>query len=146
MIQGLKTVLLKDLATLRREVELYPDEASLWRPLPGVANPGGNLVLHMAGNLQFFFGGHLAHSGYVRDRDWEFGARDLPRKRILQEIDAAAKAVGDGLAALTPAGLDQEFPEAMNGERMPTGLVLLRLCSHLAYHLGQLNYHRRLIG
>jgi hypothetical protein len=145
MIDELKTVLLKDLAALRREVEQYPDDAALWRPLPGIANAGGNLALHLAGNLQSFIGAQLGGSGYVRDRDWEFAARDLPRARVLQEIDAAAKAVEAGLAALDPATLDQEFPLPMGGKRMATGQFLLNLCSHLAYHLGQLDYHRRMV-
>jgi len=145
MIEELKTVLLKDVASLRREVEQYPDDASLWRPLPGIANPGGNLALHLAGNLQALIGAQLGHTGYVRDRAGEFAARGLPRARVLQEIDAAAKAVETGLSALDPATLDHEFPLPMGGKRMSTGLFLLNLCSHLAYHLGQVDYHRRMI-
>ena len=110
MIHELKTLLLSDLARLRREVEQYPDDASLWRPLPGIANPGGTLALHLAGNLQFLIGEQVGHSGYVRDRDWEFAVRDLPRARVLQEIDGAARAVEQALGALDPATLDQEFP------------------------------------
>jgi hypothetical protein len=145
MIEELKTVLLKDLASLRREVEQYPDDASLWRPLPGIANAGGNLALHLAGNLQAFIGAQLGHTGYVRDRDREFAARDLPRARVLQEIDAAAQAVETGLAALDPTTLDREFPLPMGGQRLSTGQFLLNLGSHLAYHLGQVDYHRRMI-
>ena len=144
MIQNLKTILLRDLATLRREVELYPDEAALWRVRPGTANPAGNLALHVAGNLQFFLGGQLGHSGYVRDRDWEFAARDLPRARVLQELDAAAKAVDEALSALDPALLDREFPVPLGDRRLSTGMVLLTLVAHLDYHLGQVNYHRRM--
>lgn len=144
MIQELKTLLLKDLATLRHEVELYPDDAALWRKLPGIANPGGNLALHLAGNLQFFVGEQVGHSGYVRDRDREFAAKDLPRAQVLQEIDAAAQAVEAGLAALDPAALDQDFPTPMRGMRVTTGLFLFNLLGHLGYHLGQLNYHRRM--
>jgi len=146
MIDELKTVLLKDLAALRREVEQYPDDAALWRPLPGIANAGGNLALHLAGNLQSFIGAQLGGSGYVRDRDWEFAARDLPRARVLQEIDAAAKAVEGALSAAKPAILKQEFPMALGGKRMETGLFLLSLVAHLGYHLGQINYHRRMVG
>jgi DinB superfamily len=145
MIEELKTVLLKDLASLRREVEQYPDDAALWRPLPGIANPGGNLALHLAGNLQWLIGAQLGGTGYVRDRDWEFAVRDLPRARVLQEIDAAAKAVETGLAALDPAALGQEFPLPMGGKHMATSQFLLNLCSHLAYHLGQVDYHRRMV-
>jgi hypothetical protein len=146
VIQELKTLLLRDLAALRREVELYPDDASLWRALPGITNTGGNLALHLAGNLQFLIGEQVGHSGYVRDRDWEFTVRDLPRTRILQEIDAAAKAVDGALTAMDPAALDLEFPLPMGGQRLGTRQFLLNLCAHLGYHLGQLNYHRRLIG
>jgi hypothetical protein len=146
MIHELKTLLLKDLASLRREVESYPDEASLWRTLPGIANSGGNLALHLAGNLQFFIGEQVGHSGYVRDRDGEFTARDLPRAQVLLEIDAAAKAVANALTAMDPAALDREFPSPMAGQRLPTRQFLINLCSHLAYHLGQLDYHRRMIG
>ena len=103
MIQELKTIFLRDLAALRQEVERYPDDAALWRELPGIANPGGSLALHLAGNLQFFVGEQVGHSGYVRNRDREFTVRDLPRAKVLQEIDAAAKAVEDALSAADPA-------------------------------------------
>jgi hypothetical protein len=146
MIQELKTIFLRDLAALRQEVERYPDDAALWRELPGIANPGGSLALHLAGNLQFFVGEQVGHSGYVRNRDREFTVRDLPRAKVLQEIDAAAKAVEDALSAADPAILKEEFPSAMGGKRMETGLFLLSLVAHLGYHLGQINYHRRMIG
>ena len=146
MIQDVKTLLLRDLATLRRELESYPDDASLWRPLPGIANPGGNLALHLAGNLQGFIGAKLGHSNYVRDRDREFSARGLSRAEVLREVDAAAQAVEAGLDGLDPAELDREFPVPIGGRSMSTRLFLMNLCAHLGYHLGQLNYHRRLLG
>jgi hypothetical protein len=144
MIQDVKNTLLKDVAALRREVEQYPDDASLWRLQPGIANPGGNLALHLAGNLQFFIGAQLGHSGYLRDRDREFTARDLDRTQVLQEIDAAAKAVDETLSSLDPGVLEQTFPVAIGGHHIGTRSILIHLCSHLAYHLGQINYHRRL--
>ena len=146
MIQDLKTVLLRDLASLRREIEQYPDDASLWRPLPGTANPGGNLALHLAGNLRFFVGAQLGKVHYVRDREREFAVRDLPRAEVLEEIDAAARAVETTLGSLDPVVLEQEFPVPMGGQRLGTRHFLFTLCSHLAYHLGQVNYHRRLGG
>ena len=140
MIETCKTILLRDLAALRRELEQYPDDASLWRPLPGIANPGGNLALHLAGNLQFFIGAQLGHSGYVRERDREFATRDLDRARVIQEVDAAAKVVEEVLATLDPSALEQLAANPAAG-----GRSLEHLCAHLAYHLGQVNYHRRLI-
>ncbi len=144
MIHDLKNLLLRDLASLRREVEQYPDEAALWRPLPGITNPGGNLALHVAGNLRFFIGDQLGHSGYVRDREREFSIRDLPREQLLKELDSAARAVDGVLGALDPAVLDQDFPSPMGGKRLLTRQVLLTLLAHLGYHLGQVNYHRRM--
>ena len=140
MIDTCKTILLRDLATLRRELEQYPDDASLWRALPGIANPGGNLALHLAGNLRFFIGAQLGHSGYVRDRDREFAARGLARDRVLQEVDAAAQVVEEILSTLDPGALDQPAATPAGG-----GRSLVHLCAHLAYHLGQVNYHRRMV-
>ena len=144
MISELKTLLLKDLATLRREVEAYPDDASLWRPVPGIANPGGNLALHLAGNLQFFLGAQLGRTGYVRDRDREFAVRGLPRAEVLRELDAAALAVQAGLETLEPEALDREIPSHHGGQTLTLRRSLLQIAAHLAYHLGQVSYHRRL--
>ncbi len=144
MIEELKTLLLRDLAGLRHEVDQYPDDASLWRVLPGIANPGGNLALHLAGNLQHFIGCHLGRSGYVRDREQEFSARGLTRAQVLHEVDAAAAAVARTLDALAEPELDLEFPVPMAGKPASTRMFLVHLCAHLGYHLGQLNYHRRL--
>ena len=144
MISDLKFLLLRDLTALRQEVEQYPDDGSLWRILPGTANPGGNLALHVAGNLQFFLGAQLAHTGYVRDRDREFSVRGLPRAEVLQQLDAAALAVQAGLEGLEPAALDREIPSHKGGQTLTLRRSLLQIAAHLAYHLGQVNYHRRL--
>ena len=144
MISDLQFLLQRDLASLRREVEQYPDDASLWRVLPGTANPGGNLALHLAGNLQFFLGAQLGHTGYVRDRDREFAVRGLPRAEVLRELDAAAQAVQAGLEALAPADLDREIPSHHGGQTLTLRRSLLQIAAHLGYHLGQVNYHRRL--
>jgi hypothetical protein len=146
MIQDVKAIMLRDLASLRRELEAYPDDASLWRVLPGTANPGGNLALHLAGNLQHFLGARLAGSGYVRDREREFTARNLSRAQVLAEVDAAARAVEAGLGALAPADLERDFPELLGGRRLRTGEFMVSLCAHLGYHLGQVDYHRRALS
>lgn len=146
MIQEVESLLLRDLASLRREVEAYPDDASLWRALPGIANPGGNLALHLAGNLRFFIGAQLGGNGYVRDREREFSASGLARSEVLAEVDAAGRAVKEGLETLDQEHLDREFPVLMGGRHLSTRQLLLTLCAHLGYHLGQVNYHRRLVA
>ena len=138
-------VLTRELFALRRAVEAYPNEASLWRHLPGLPNSGGTLVLHLAGNLQHFVGAVLGNTGYRRDRDAEFARRDVPREALLAEIDATLTAVDQGLGAVQDEALASPYPEAISGRAVATGDWLVHLAAHLAYHLGQLDYHRRVV-
>jgi hypothetical protein len=138
-------ILSRDLRALRREIEAYTDERDLWRVAPGISNCGGTLALHLAGNIQFFVGTVLGATGYVRDRDAEFGRRDVPRAELLREIDAALVAVERGTARLTDAALSQPYPQPPGGLAVTTGDFLLHLVAHFTYHLGQLDYHRRLL-
>ena len=143
MRDALRTLLLRDLETFRREVELYPDDAALWKTLPGLSNPGGNLALHAAGNLLHFIGAILGGSGYVRDRDAEFNRRSGTRTEVAGELNRALDVVGPVLGGLTDTDLSQPFPEFVGGRRFITGDFLLHLSTHLAFHLGQIGYLRR---
>jgi uncharacterized damage-inducible protein DinB len=111
--------------------------------VPGITNSAGTLVLHLAGNLQHFFGACLGHTGYVRDRAAEFSRRGVAREDLVREIEAARAAVTAGLADLTASQLTAEFPEAVADTRLTTGEYLVHLVTHCAYHLGQVDYHRR---
>jgi hypothetical protein len=143
--EAIGSILDRDLGALRREVEAYAVEADLWRTVPGITNPAGNLVLHLAGNLQHFFGACLGHTGYVRDRAAEFSRRSVARADLLREIEAARAAVSAGLANLTSTQLTAEFPEAVADARLRSGEYLVHLVTHCAYHLGQIDYHRRVV-
>ncbi len=143
MIADLRRLLARELATLRREVEAYPDDASLWAEVPGLANRGGTLVLHLCGNLRHFIGATLGNSGYVRDREAEFAQRGRSRADLVAEIDAAEADVQAALEALDPARLREPFPLAVGGGHPQARVFLLHLLAHLAFHLGQLDYHRR---
>ena len=143
LITSVRAVLLRDLRGLRREVEAYPDEPSIWSLPPGAPNSAGTLVLHVTGNLQHFLGAVLGKSGYVRDRDAEFSARNVPRAELLQRITAAEQAVERGLAG-TELPVEYPAPAGGNGMRVRTDEWLTHLTTHLAYHLGQVDYHRRL--
>jgi Protein of unknown function (DUF664) len=138
-------VLARDVKAVRRELEAYPDEASVWALPPGVANSGGTLALHLAGNLQHFFGAVLGGSGYKRDRAAEFAKRDVPRSALIVELEAAIVAIGLGMMQVSEARLAEEFPEAIAGHRIVMGEWLIHLVSHTGYHLGQIDYHRRLV-
>lgn len=140
-----ESFLLRELRTLRRELESYPEEAMIWALPPGIGNSAGTLALHLAGNLQNFVGARLGGSGYVRDRDAEFSARYIPLQKILSEIDAAESAVQATLSRLAEEDLSGDFPEVVGGLRIETGEFLMGLAVHLAYHLGQISYHRRVV-
>lgn len=143
LIQDLSTLFLRDLDGLRREIELYPDDTAPWAEIPGVPNCGGTLALHLAGNLRHFVGAILGGTGYTRDRDLEFAARGLPRTELLEKAAAARREVEATLAALDPAVLDADYPLPLAGRSMAARLFLLHLSAHLAFHLGQIDYHRR---
>jgi uncharacterized damage-inducible protein DinB len=133
----------RELGAVRREIEAYPDDESLWRAVPGMPNTGGTLVLHIAGNLQHFFGAALAKDGYVRDRDAEFARRNVSRAELLNGIDAALASVDKTIKKLKDADLAAPFPELVAKKKFNTGVWLAHLATHLSYHLGQIDYHRR---
>ena len=141
----LRTLFLRELRALRREIEAYADERQLWEAPGGVANSAGNLALHLCGNLQHFIGARLGDTGYVRDRDAEFARRNVSRSEILAEIDAASAAVGRGFERITDADLTKPFPEQIAKMSVETGEWLLHLVAHLGYHVGQIDYHRRTV-
>jgi hypothetical protein len=141
----IETIITRELRAIRREIEAYPDDASLWRALPGTPNTGGTLALHVAGNIQHFFGAILGRDGYVRNREAEFARRDVPRTELLHGIDAAIASVERTLRGLADAELARPYPEPIAKRAVATHVFLVHLATHLAYHLGQLDYHRRAV-
>jgi hypothetical protein len=135
----------RELATVRDQLLAYPDNDSIWALPPGLPNSAGTLALHIAGNLRWFIGAQIGGSGYVRNRDLEFSARGLPRDELVRNIEAASDEVTRALAQLDDARLDQNFPLEVGGVKLPTGRFVGHLAVHLAYHLGQMDYHRRVV-
>jgi hypothetical protein len=139
-------LLLRELEGFERELQLFPDDESVWRTAPGVANSAGNLALHVAGNLQHFVGAVLGKTGYVRDREQEFGRRSGTRAELVGELHKAAAAVRTVLPALPPGWEAETYPKPPVADRqIPTGRFLLHLAVHAAFHLGQAGYLRRVL-
>jgi hypothetical protein len=136
-------LLLRDLGALKREIAAFPDDAGPWAERPGIANTSGTLALHCAGNLQHFIGATLGWSGYVRQRDLEFSRRGVPRAELLAELDRAIAAVLT-LAAAPDKVLPAVYPDPFGGKQVNTDVMLVHLAVHLGYHLGQVDYHRRM--
>ena len=106
-------------------------------------NSGGTLVLHLVGNLRHFIGGVLGGTGYVRDRKAEFSASKLSRTELVALVLTAKTEVAQALETLDESALEGTYPVTLAGLSLPSGLYLLHLATHLTYHLGQLDYHRR---
>ena len=136
----------KDLNKLIEEISLYKDETDIWKVKDGISNSGGNLTLHLLGNLNHFIGAVLGNTGYVRERDKEFSLRDIPRTKLIDDLNKTSALVTGILASLSQADLEKDFPVPINNKISPTGFVLAYLLAHLSYHLGQINYLRRLLG
>lgn len=141
----IRSVLLRELESFERELDLFPNEELIWAVAPGISNSAGTLALHVCGNLQHFVGAVLGASGYVRNRELEFSRRGVPRAALVAEIRRTRDVVGDVLSRLAPDRLALEYPEELAGSRMATGLFLVHLATHLAHHLGQAGTLRRVL-
>ncbi len=136
----------RDLAKLKREIEEYSNSSDLWLIDGDIANSAGNLTLHIAGNLKHFLGAVLAGSDYVRDRDREFSDKGIPREDLVSAIDEARAIVKATFEKLSDDDLERNYPIDVFGEPLTTGYFLVHLATHLNYHLGQVNYHRRILA
>lgn len=136
----------RDLGRLKAEIELYSDEADLWKTSGEITNSAGNLTLHLTGNLKHFIGAVLGGSGFVRDRDEEFSSEGVSRAEMLADIDTTAAVLKATLEKLTDEDFAKTYPIEVFGRPMTTGFFLTHLTTHFNYHLGQINYHRRLMS
>lgn len=135
----------RDLLKLKTEIAAYRDESALWVVRGEIANSAGNLCLHLVGNLKHFIGATLGQTSYVRQRELEFSDKNTPRQALLDAVDETIAIVENTVRGLSERDFDQNFPLEKHGQLVTTGHMLLHLLTHLNYHLGQVNYHRRLI-
>lgn len=145
LIQTLKTLFRRDLIRLRKEIDSYKNEAVIWQIEKGIANSAGNLCLHLVGNLNTYLGAELGNTGYIRQRELEFSLKDVPKNELLDKIDDTILVVDKVLANLSDSQLEAAYPQLVFEEKTSTGYFLVHLATHLGYHLGQINYHRRLL-
>ena len=145
LTKDLNALFTRDLIKLKDEIALYRDDDALWSVKEGISNSGGNLCLHLIGNLRTYIGKALGGVFYERDRSNEFSAKLIPRENIYREIDETIEVVTQSLDIISADQLAEDFPEMIWDK--PTGMIytLMHLHGHLTYHLGQINYHRRLL-
>lgn len=144
-IETLKVLFTRDLIRLRKEIELYNNENNLWRVEKNIANSAGNLCLHLIGNLNTYIGKEIGKKDYVRNRELEFSLKYVSRTELLDKIDEAIQMINKSLDKLDENTLKNEYPILVFEDKTSIEYMLIHLATHLSYHLGQINYHRRLI-
>lgn len=135
----------RDLKKLITEIELYENESNIWRIEKKILNSAGNLTLHLIGNLNTYIGKEIGKTNYVRNRDLEFLEKNVPRKDLITKIEDTIETIRLALNQIADEELDSEYPILVFSKKTSTEFFLIHLTTHLAYHLGQINYHRRLI-
>lgn len=145
MIISIESLIIRDLNTLSDEINSLKSEDLLWKTLPGISNSIGNLSLHLCGNLQHFIGAILGNSGYIRKRDEEFTAKDVSISEISQLIEETKRVVKNTLSQIKNEELSEIYPIPFLNREVKKGELLLILVSHFAYHLGQVNYLKRIL-
>jgi len=141
----LKTILSRDLLKLKAEIELYKDEKNIWLIDKDIANSAGNLCLHLIGNLNTYIGKEIGKTSYIRNRDLEFSLKDVDRTELVKNIDATVIVIQNALSKMKEDELDKEYPLLVFDKKTSTEYFLVHLIAHFSYHLGQVNYHRRLL-
>jgi len=145
LINTLKLLFERDLKKLKSEIESYKNEKNLWRTELDITNSAGNLCLHLIGNLNMFIGAQLGKTNYIRHRELEFSSTDIPRAELVKKINETIVVVDKTLDKLTYNQMISEYPILVFEQKTTTEYFLVHLTTHLAYHLGQINYHRRLL-
>jgi len=144
LIETFKSLFNRDLLKLKQEIESYHDQNKLWYVEKGISNSAGNLCLHLIGNLNHFIGATLGNTGYVRNRELEFSQKNIPADDLVKRINDTVVVIENALGKLSDDVLNEDFPLFYNNEKVSTMLMLTHLLTHLDYHLGQINYYRRL--
>jgi len=145
VIETLQKIFKRDLEKLKQEIASYRNESNLWKVDKSITNSSGNLCLHLVGNLNTYIGAEIGKTGYVRNRDLEFSLKNIPQAQLVKMIEDTIVVVEDGLSKLNENDLEREYPLLVFKEKTSTGYFLIHLAVHLGYHLGQVNYHRRLL-
>ena len=145
LVETLKSLFNRDLNKLKVEIESYQNENQLWVIDKNISNSGGNLCLHLIGNINTYIGAEIGKTGYVRNRPLEFSLKDISKSELIRKIEETILVVNNTLDLLTEEDLNTIYPQIVFEKEMTTGFFFVHLSTHLAYHLGQINYHRRLL-
>lgn len=134
----------RDITRLCQEIEAFPEQM-LWEAREGIGNTAGNLALHLEGNLRHYIGYLLGGVAYKRERPLEFSTRGVTRDEVLARLRPLPELVAGVIAGLQDEVLDAPHA-AQEFSSMSSRQVLMALYGHLSYHLGQIDYLRRVLS
>ncbi len=141
----LKKLITRDLEKLKQEIEAYQNEEKIWYIEKNILNSAGNLCLHLVGNLNAYIGAQYGTTGYVRNRPDEFALKNVPRAELVDQIEKTIIMIGKTFDMITEDRLNEKYPGEIVLKDASTEYFFIHLAMHLGYHLGQVNYHRRLL-
>jgi uncharacterized damage-inducible protein DinB len=145
LVETLRLLFNRDLLRLKSEIDLYKDESKIWIVEKNIANSAGNLCLHLIGNLNTYIGAEFGKTNYVRNRELEFSLKNISKKELIDKIDNTILVVDKSLQSITEEELKNENQILVSDKKATLEFLLIHLTTHLTYHLGQINYHRRLL-
>jgi len=145
MLTELIKIFDRDLDRLKKEIEAFQNENYLWVTQGDITNPAGNLCMHLLGNLRTYIGKNIGQHPYVRDRVAEFNSRNIPKQNLINEIEATKAIIHSSLATMDSGDLDKLYVENVLDFEMTNAFFLIHLTAHFSYHLGQINYLRRIL-
>jgi hypothetical protein len=136
----------RDLTRLSQQIDAFPNDESLWQTLPGVTNAAGNLVLHIEGNLREYVGRQLGNLAYRRIRELEFSSKGMSRSELRARLVALTLSIPTVIEGLSVEQMEMEYPEVVLGVAVSTEQFLIHLYGHVNWHLGQVDYLRRIVS
>ncbi len=135
----------RDLNKLCDEISQFKKEKDMWKTKGDIKNSAGNLTLHLLGNLNHFIGRTLGHTDYIRKREEEFSIKDVPREKLISDINHLKDVIKNTLPKISEEQMKSEFPMKIGDQVFTTETLLIFLLAHFNYHLGQVNYLRRML-
>ena len=145
VITDLADLYQRDLTRLLQEIQAFPTDESLWQAMPGVSNPAGTLVLHLEGGLKHFIGNRLGNISYQRNRPEEFVGRGLTKAELLSRVEELRRLIPSVIRSLSEETLKSQYPEVVLERPLSTEAWLISLFGHVSWHLGQIDYLRRML-
>ena len=119
-------------------VERLSDADIWWRPNEE-SNSIGNLMLHLAGNVRQWIIAGIGEVPDTRKRQAEFDERrEIPKDRLMEELDRTLREADAVLAALPPEALAEN--RTIQGRTTTIFDAIYHVVEHFSMHVGQIAY------